>query len=533
MRLTEAHVTIRPRSPWEAVDLGVLMARQHRRLLMTSWAIVTLPVFALLSLVLWDYPTLAVLVFWWLKPLFERLPLLILSQALFGPPPSLKDALKAWPRTLKSQWLASLTWRRFSLSRSFDLPVQQLEGLDGVQRAQRIAVLGQKNLWVARLLTSMGSTLEMCLWIGLMVLFYAMIPQQLELDWSWRSLLAIEGSWNWLEHLTNAFYALVLVMWGPIYVASGFALYINRRTTLEAWDIELAFRRLRQRVVGSAYALLLAVSLAWSFLPSTVMADDSVDESNYSCPLPPLDLPQTEEQVAAPDSARLLNQPLTSAASQAAIKGVLDSPPFKNPKSVSGWRFPEQKHGAKTTKNSDTPQWLAKLILGLLNVGKTLSTLFAALLWTLIALIVAWVVWRYRAWFGTFVGRDKRKPVSRPATPQQLFGLQVGAESLPDDVASAAEKLWQQSPRDALSLLYRALLNRLLTDYQLPLKNADTEGQVLERVARLNQPPLHAFSQSLMAHWQNLAYGHQLPGTDVQQTLCDDWRRLFTNGAPP
>ena len=101
------------------------------------------------------------------------------------------------------------------------------------------------------------------------------------------------------------------------------------------------------------------------------------------------------------------------------------------------------------------------------------------------------------------------------------------------DIAGTAERLWQQSPREALSLLYRALLNRLLTDYQLPLKNADTEGQVLERVARLNQPPLHAFSQSLMAHWQNLAYGHQLPGTDVRQTLCDDWRRLFTNGAPP
>src|SRR5690606_1311595 len=131
MRLTDASVAIRPRNPWEAIDLGVLLAQEHRSLLMASWAIVTLPVFALLSLVFWDYPTLAIVVFWWLKPVFEPLPLLILSQALFGPAPTLKGALKAWLRLLKPQLLANITWRRLSLARSFTLPVQQLENLSG------------------------------------------------------------------------------------------------------------------------------------------------------------------------------------------------------------------------------------------------------------------------------------------------------------------------------------------------------------------------------------------------------------------
>ncbi len=76
MRLTESNVAIRPRSPWEAIDLGVLLAGRHRGLLMSSWAIVTLPVFCLLSALLWDYPTAAILLFWWLKPAFERLSLL-------------------------------------------------------------------------------------------------------------------------------------------------------------------------------------------------------------------------------------------------------------------------------------------------------------------------------------------------------------------------------------------------------------------------------------------------------------------------
>lgn len=94
MRLTDASVAIRPRNPWEALDLGTLLAREHRVLLMSSWAIVTLPVFALLSVAFWDNPSVAILLFWWLKPIFERLPLLILSQALFGSTPTLEQALK-------------------------------------------------------------------------------------------------------------------------------------------------------------------------------------------------------------------------------------------------------------------------------------------------------------------------------------------------------------------------------------------------------------------------------------------------------
>ena len=153
MRLTDASVAIRPRTSWEAIDLGVLMARQHRRLLMASWAVVTLPLFAVLCALLWQYPSWAMLVFWWLKPAYERLPLYILSRSLFGDTPTLKQALKAFPGLLKPQLLASLTWRRLSPTRSFDLPVLQLEGLKGKARTQRLNVLGQRDTGAATWLT--------------------------------------------------------------------------------------------------------------------------------------------------------------------------------------------------------------------------------------------------------------------------------------------------------------------------------------------------------------------------------------------
>lgn len=142
------------------------------------------------------------------------------------------------------------------------------------------------------------------------------------------------------------------------------------------------------------------------------------------------------------------------------------------------------------------------------------------------------LVWRYREWLRTFVSRrgPRKTEVVKPL-PTQLFGLELGTETLPDDVAGAAERLWATHPREALGLLYRGLLSRLLHDFNLPLKGADTEGQVLARVHQLEHPQLLAFSDELTRHWQNLAYGHHLPALPAQQKLCSDWRALFSPGS--
>lgn len=511
MRLSDATVAIRPRTTWEAMDLGVLMSQQHRRLLMTSWAIVTLPLFAVLSLLFWDSPSLAVFIFWWLKPAYERLPLYILSKALFGETPTLKQALRQWPRLLKPQLLASLTWRRFSLSRSFLLPVLQLEGLDGTARQQRLQVLLQRNAGAAQWLTIIGVHLETALWIGLMVLFYLLLPQQVETDWDWQSLIfAADYEWRWLEHLTNAFYALILVIWEPVYVACGFSLYLNRRTVLEAWDIELVFRRLRQRLNSSAIGLLLVACLLLPVLPSAWAADPAT----------------------APDAPRLLNQPLTSEASRNSIKALLEQPPFKNKETVTRYRFGEDPATAQKPKEGEAPQWL-KTLLDWLD-GRHLDGLAKAIevvLWGAVIAGLGWLVWRYRDFLQAFVGRRPRLPeqIKRPL-PQQAFGLDLQKESLPDDIASHAEQLWQTEPRAALGLLYRALLSHLLHDFNLTLKPADTENEVLARIEQLQRPDLLTYSRHLTGHWQNMAYGHRVPAAHLQQELCDGWRTLFGQG---
>jgi hypothetical protein len=512
MRLSDASVVIRPRPTWEAMDLGVLLSQRHRRLLMTSWAIVTLPVFALLSVMLWDSPSLAVFIFWWLKPAFDRLPLYILSKAMFGETPTLQQALLQWPRLLRPQLLASLTWRRLSLSRSFLMPVVQLEGLSGEARQQRLQVLLQRDAGASRWLTIIGVHLESALWIGLMVLFYMFLPQQVELDWSWQTLItAATQDWRWLEHLTNAFYALVLVIWEPIYVACGFSLYLNRRTVLEAWDIELVFRRLRQRLSGAAVALLLGVFLL----------------------APTVQTAWAAEPVISPDSPRLLDQPLSSQASRDSIKAILDQPPFKNKETVTRYRFGEEQTTTETADDSQTPEWL-KALLKLFDSQRfgSLTTLIEAMLWGTVIVGIGLLIWYYRDWLHAFVSRRPAldQKTARPL-PQQAFGLDLNRETLPADIATSAERLWQSNPREALGLLYRALLSHLLHDFNIALKAADTEGQVLARVEHLQQPALLAFSKNLTGHWQNMAYGHRLPPAHLQQELCDGWRALFGPGA--
>lgn len=516
MRLTDARIAIRPRPAWEAVDLGILLGAQHRSLLMVSWALVTLPILAVLSLALWDYPSVVIILFWWLKPLYERLPLLILSRALFGATPTLTQALKAWPGLLKRDLLPSLLWRRLSLLRSFTLPVQQLEGLSGEARRLRLAVLCQADTRAARCLTLVGAHLEMVLYTAAIMLVYAFVPRQMDVDWSWLLLLGSDERLLWVDHLFNLLYAVALIAWGPVYVSCGFMLYLNRRTRLEAWDIELVFKRLRQRLSASAATLMLGAVLLLGALPHSAWAQAS---------------PTQESAQSSPQSTRLTHQPLNSQQSHEAITELLDKPPFSNPETVTGWRFAQTQEPpqASAQQASTWLDWINRL----LQAANALAQLFEVLLWSLAIGLSALVIWRYRQWLRLFIAPAAKDRAPATHAPAHMFGLQVSAQSLPDDIVASALALWPARPREALSLLYRASLSRLITDYRLPLKSADTEEQALQRIASLNNPALNDFSQELTRHWQNLAYGHRLPATHVLPELCERWRHLFETGARP
>jgi hypothetical protein len=534
MQLNETTLVIRPRTPWEAIDLGVLLAARHWRLLLSSWALATLPLFAVLTLLLWNHPTLVLVLIWWLKPAFERLPLHILAQALFAAPPPVGQALRQWLRLLRPQLLTSLTWRRLSLSRSFTLPVQQLEGLDGQPRVRRLALLRRHNGGVARWLTLVGMHLELLLSLGAVALLYMLTPhafngfadQQLLLDAQY-----VEATW--LIHLRNVVYVLVLLIWEPVYVACGFTLYLNRRTVLEGWDIELQFRRLRERVTrsGSKIAALLGTLAvlttlamparqAWAEPVPVAVAPPSMVAAPAVTPPPPVPaLLAPEKVVAGPQSPRLLHQTLTSQAARQGVQAIVLAPPFKNTETATRWRWKQPDVSATPMPAQAAPELPAWPQL----LAKTVE----ALLWCLLLALLIVLVWHRREWLATLVSRlqpQRRRPAPERALRHQAMAT---VTALPDDIAASAEELWPSQPREALSLLYRGLLARLQSDHQLPLRGADTEGQVLAQVARLGHPALEAFSRRLTAHWQALAYGHQPVPLAQQQQLLAEWRLLF------
>jgi hypothetical protein len=519
MRLTDATVEIRPRRPWEAIDLGVLIAQRHALLLMSSWALISLPVFALLSLLLWQHPGWAILLFWWLKPLFERLPLHILSRALFGATPSLGASLRAFPGLIKPQLVMSLTLRRFSPVRSFALPVSQLERLSGAQRSERLSTLLRASAAAAGWLTVLGVAIEVCLYFGLIGLIYSLLPQAWTEQLDWLELLGYaDGHSLWVEHLSNLLYALILVFWEPIYVACGFTLYLNCRTNLEAWDVELAFRRLRQRLASAAPVLLLCAGLCL-LLPNAPVRAEAAAPRAQTERLDPL----------APEAPRLTHQPLTSSAARQSIRELVEGPPFQNSQTVERWRFKSAKQQEQPRPETEEPSKVldpapgkekSSLLLGLTLVMKML-------IWALVISALVLLIWRYREWLRLFGSRLKLPVRAKRQPPGQLFGLEVAPETLPDDVASVAERLWDEDPRAALGLLYRALLSHLLHDHQIPIRAAHTEGEVLHLTRGLQIEGLTRLADVLTRHWQNLAYGGVLPGPALKRGLCDGWRRQF------
>lgn len=507
MSLSAAEAALRPRTPWEAVDLGVHLAQRHAALLLGSWALLTLPLFALLSLLLWRWPGLVLLLFWWLKPAFERLPLHILARALFGATPTLGQALRAWPGLLRGELLASLLTRRLSLSRSFTLPLLQLENLRGRQRSARLAALGRRS-GEARWLTLLGTHIEMLLCGGLLSLGYFLLPSQLVEPRDWLFLLlSPPEDWLWLEHLGNAAYALVLVVWEPVYVACGFSLYLNRRSELEAWDLELAFRRLLERLGQSALALLLVLALGLPGTPA-LAAPEPADGAEELCPLPPGD-PGSQAE-------RLTHQALSSRQAQTEIRSLLAQPPFQRGERRFDWGWTWPKHTPRTPNApAAIPAWT-----------QALATLLEALLWAALLVGVGLLLWRWRVWQRLFAARRAPRAAAAAAPPSQLFGLAVDPQSLPADLPGSVERLWAADPRAALALLYRGLLSYLLHERHLPLQAAHTEGEVLVLVQRLDDPQLSCFAIDLLAAWQALAYGSQAPQPELGSRLCAAWRRL-------
>lgn len=220
----------------EAADLGVRLCQSAAREVYRCYFVAAVPVIAL-SLATYEIATwLPALLIWWAKPWLDRTVLFVLSRAAFGQATTVSDLVRNQRRVWWSQLLFSLTTRRLSPWRSFTQSVYQLEGLQFLASRKRVLQIRGGRTGPAILMTSAFSVTETVLTAALVSLIFWFQPGQTHnTDWS--------DAWTSLQLPVTCAYALVVLFLEPFYVAAGFAMYLNRRAQLEAWDIEQELRR--------------------------------------------------------------------------------------------------------------------------------------------------------------------------------------------------------------------------------------------------------------------------------------------------
>jgi len=204
------------------------------------YALVAVPVMALALSSFEIANWLPGLIIWWSKPWLDRSILFVLSRAAFGQRTSVGDVWRAQRDVWWRQLLFTLTIRRLSLWRSLTQPVYQLEGLSLFRAGARVRQIRQKTAGSALMMTHAFAMAETALLCALLSLMFWLAPKGMAPDFM--QLLSGEGS-AFLMVAVPVSYAVAMLIVEPFYVAAGFAMYLNRRAELEAWDIEQEFRR--------------------------------------------------------------------------------------------------------------------------------------------------------------------------------------------------------------------------------------------------------------------------------------------------
>jgi hypothetical protein len=483
VRLESLAVRLRPRTPAEAADLGMAMARAWWRPMWGAWLSVFVPVAIAVSAALREHPPLAALVLWWLKPLFERFALYVASHAVFGDTPSVRATLAAWRAALSPGLLYSLTFDRLNLARSFLVPVWQLERQTGRAARGRRSVLQRRLRGYAVWLTVVCAHFELIVLSSAGLLLELFMPAKADVGLDlWEAIVGGaggEGGWVWSD--TVLYFAAMSAI-GPIYVAAGFSLYLNRRMLLEGWDIEVALRRLAERLAPAAAACAaLALGLAVAFAPVP---------SHAQQPAP-----------AAPASA---------------IAEVLKAPEFATHRDVTGWKYIGESSERDSGSGLDYEFWS--------KVGKFLANAMQVAGWIAAAALVVLALWMARRLLPAAPGGAPEPPFAPAAAA--LAEVPRG-ERLPDDVAGAAAALAREGRlREALSLLYRGAL-AALARRGADLGAAVTEAECLREARATLEPPAFRYLLRLVLAWQSVAWGAQRPEGAAVAELCEQWRSHF------
>jgi hypothetical protein len=481
VRLDAVTAEIRPRSDWEAVDLGLaLVRRDFWRCLAVWWLALLMPT-ALAGWWLWDAPAVWLVLFWWWKPAGSRMVLFEISRRLFGERPSWREVWREIPRVWWRRFFHRFVWARFSPWLPVTLAVEDLENLRGKAYRQRCAQVTRRGegaiLWIY-----FAADLAAC-WFGLAILVLVMMFIPEGQDGAWQAAME-----SWDPGTPLEFPALILrtvaccvmlsMSLADLFVTgAGFGVYLNNRTWIEGWDVELALKRLARRLTKAA---LLWLALLVVLTPVAVRAQDAE--------APPED-----------EAARVIRE--VKADPVFKVHTIKEKVPV--PKKSTPWKWPD---------------WL-RFDLGNLEL---LGKLFVASTLGLLVGLIAWLVWKNRHAL-VFRGGGRNEAISPPAA-RVVMGMEVSPETLPADVPAAVWNLWRNGRRqEAMALLYRGAISRVIELGRVEIQESDTEGDCVRRVDATGPVAHPEYFRGITGLWIGLAYAGRTPEDREVEALCREW----------
>lgn len=468
MKFQDSLVELRLRTPDEGADVGILLARKYWWPLLGAWAVFAIPFFVLAYFIpstFW-----ALVLFWWFKPLYERLPLQVVSASIFQQKFDTKSMLKG---IFQYDTLSWLTIYRICPGRSTLTPIAALEGLDsGSGMIRRRRQLVKSSIINSYFLLHVGmfacEFIMICTGTIVYMKFFEPVAAENLLPWE-----QLVSQWSWVWGAQSGKLLLLSIMLAssaiiaPFYVCGGFGLYINRRIGLEGWDLYLGFQRMISRLSVVCVALLIFVPIV------NIVAEEAIDDSP------------------------------TQYGSQSEVSAEIDE-------IVKQQVFEQRTVRRMRPSEQNAPNYWSGIMKGV-------SYLIMLVLILLIAGLIVWVVIKLRIW--EFVKRRRTASTSVDVNVSIFEDEQSGYE-LPSNVIAEASLAWEQGrSRQALSLLYQGSLRYLIAKHSCPIQTCDTERICARAIAR-HVPALSEVFGQLSLHWQQVAYGNKtLADADFQQLL--------------
>ncbi len=472
MRLEEVTAEIRPRSDWEAVDLGFAMSRRAFWRCLSVWWLAVLAPTALGIFLLRDHPYFFVMLFWWWRPAGSRMVLFELSRRLFGEAPTWKQVWREVPRAWWRRFFHRFLLARFSPWAPVTMPVEDLEGLRGKAYQQRSRLVMRRGESTVFRLCVGGFLVSLWLTLALLGMVLMLLPegQSAVFDEAWDAIdsgsvdaIPLMASW-----LLVGCYMFALSLTDLFVTGGGFGIYVNSRTWIEGWDVELAFKRLANRIGTLATLLITALGL---ILQSPLAAAET-----------------------SPDKV---------------IQEVKAHPDFQ----IQKTKVPEV---SKTSSSGPSvPAWLVSLMAGF---GKILLVVCVLA----VLAFIGWLLWTFRHLLRDRGGFDGGSGSAIRA--RVVMGLEVTPESLPENVPETAWRWWCEGRRhEALALLYRGAISRTIELARVEIVESDTEGDCLRRVGKAGIIAHPGYFKSLTASWVRLAYASTFPVDEEVRELCQQW----------